>query len=154
MDGPYHFGKVAGMAEEFPNRIREWRKAADLTLEQLAGRIWRLAPETEGAPYFYAAVADALEAEGESTGAARWRERAYAGLPRAGFMPGGLAAEGAGVALNGLFAGLLALVLTTFVKGLRYLPTQRRAGRSAWNPLSLWTRSELLGTLVVLGLLF
>jgi tetratricopeptide (TPR) repeat protein len=116
-----------------------------------ARRLWGLAPLAEGAQHFYLAAAEA------ATGpeAERFRLLAAEAQPYRVLGPAPEGAGRTGLWLQALLACMLGILGAGLAKTLRTLSMRYKPPIGSlirWNPLSRWTRGELLGLLAVLGL--
>lgn len=116
-------------------------------LERRARRVWDLSPLAEGAAGLYQALAEAAEARGDSEFAALWFERARLATPM--LTTDGLTLRRAALALELFQACLLALALGFVVRWI----SRSGKGPAPWLRLRRWSRSELMGMLLLQGLL-
>jgi len=118
-------------------------------LNRIGERVWDFAPYAEFATWMYQGLASANRDAGLADAAAVWEARAAATAP-AGLVYAGPSARWAGIGLNAFAASLIAVALTLVLKGLRCAPDPRRArGFARWNAFAGWTRSEIVGFLLV-----
>ena len=125
-------------------------------VHRLAGRYARLFPYAEGAHRGWSALADWFEERGEAQLADTWRERAQTNLEQGCGMLGPEDRQALMLdrGLWVIFASSLALILLSFLVGLRGGRARRRdieaAGRDDSNPLPLLKVYDFAGLALVL----
>ena len=129
-------------------------ETSERSLERLmvhGERIWALAPFAEGAAFFYHGLALSFEEAGDAEAAALWASRADAARPYSYFLASGARGGELGLAMNVMFASLLALPLILLVVVLRrWRPAQE--DEASWYSRfghSMPTRMELIGMLIL-----
>ena len=128
---------------------------ADLAaLELRASRLEDFSPHPEASASFFLAMQEAAEARGDQAAADSWAKKTDAARPYAVLAPMGSEVAFTGYLLNALMALMLALLAGFLIKACRvgFATFQTEAGWTRkLNPLSRWSRGELLGLLAGVG---